>query len=232
MWSLGRPIPGRGAMETLMATTWTGTGGRTRHGPFVARGRSRRPSAILPAVRADGTDQLLDGARRGDDVARAVLLEQSRPRLLLWLASRCPASVDGSPDTVELAQRVLTSLDADFRRFAGGDAEAFRTWLFSRAEATLACLTEAPRPRRVTLLEDAPTETCPDGPSPAVEPMHRALAGLAEPHREILRLRRFEEHPWTRIAERLQVDEAAVCLRYCRALGALREALTAQGSES
>jgi len=53
----------------------------------------------------------------------------------------------------------------------------------------------------------------------------QALESLADDHREVVRLRRFEHRTVPEIAELMGRSENAVRILYCRALKALRAAL-------
>ena len=55
--------------------------------------------------------------------------------------------------------------------------------------------------------------------------VRKALDGLIESYREVLRLRLLEGLPHAEVAARIQKSEGATRVLYCRALAALREEL-------
>lgn len=137
-------------------------------------------------------------------------------------------------DAEDIAQDILADIHSGLARFQEEDAEHFFRWIFRVAENRIADAARyhgagkrrpdrtPPRPQTTPSVAAARREDA--------ELLRRAVAGLDEAHRDVLRLRRLEERPYEEVAQILEIPEAVARVRYFRALKALRRALLGQGT--
>ncbi len=130
----------------------------------------------------------------------------------------------------DVAQEVLLAAHKDLARFQGDDDRAFLAWLFTIAENRIRDIANnLGALKRRTPTARARTQTSPSGAAARKEMavlVREALSTLGEDHRRIIQLRRFEEMAVPEIAQRLGKSPNAVRILYCRAVKALREAMT------
>jgi RNA polymerase sigma-70 factor (ECF subfamily) len=181
-------------------------------------------------VRADETSVLLVRAREGDPDAGGALLERIRPRVVLWCASRLPAALKPGFDPEDVAQDVLLAVHRALAEFRGCDSRSFHAWVFRVGENRIRDLLDyagadkrrLPAPRSFT--QTSPSQAAMR--KEAVEDLRRALDALPEDYRRVIRLRRIEERSVPDVAREMERSENAVRVLYCRALRALREAMS------
>jgi len=175
------------------------------------------------------TYDLLQQALAGHAEARGQLLEQVRPRLVMWVTGQLSAALRGQVEPEDVAQEILLALHKDLDGFKGPDKRAFHGWLFTIARNRIRDLADRAR----ALKRRLPPPKSFDAASPSgaesrredVATMMAALSELEEPHRGVIMLLRIEERSTEELAQLWNVSENAVRIRYCRALKALRTKL-------
>ena len=175
-----------------------------------------------------GTIHFVERALDGDVAARDVLLARVRPRLVLWAASRMSRELRASYDPEDVAQEVLLAVHRDFERLAPREPKEFLPWLFGVAEHRINDLVDHVRAakRSGEAPRVAPSERSPAslaGLREDAERLMRAIATLSEDHREVLRLRRFEDLSAAEVGRRMERTEGAIRVLYFRAIAALRD---------
>ena len=124
----------------------------------------------------------------------------------------------------ELAQEVFTAAAASLRH----DASEPLAWLYTVARRRFA--DEARRRARERRL--VPLEPVPPTYAPAVSAaISRALAGLPAAQRQVVVLKLLRGASFAEIAHKVGATEAAVKMRFSRALRALRDELQQEGIE-
>jgi RNA polymerase sigma-70 factor (ECF subfamily) len=172
------------------------------------------------------TARLLGEALHGEPEARGTLLEHLRPRLVLWIASRMSAGLRALVEPEDLAQETLLAIHRGMDRFDGQGHKAFLSWVFTIAENRIRDAVDyhgAEKRKKPDPLSF--TQTSPSGAAAreeSVQRVRRAVESLPEDHREVVRLRRFEELEYPQVAEIMGRTENAVRVLYCRALKALK----------
>lgn len=178
---------------------------------------------------APATLEFVRDALGGDADARSRLLDRVRPRLVLWAASRMSGELRACFEPEDVAQETLLAVHRDFERLAPRKAEEFLPWLFGVAENRVRDL--ADRVRAAKRNGVAPTRPPATTPSIAAirredaEALAKAIATLSDDHREVLRLRRFEDRSAVEVGKLMGRSEGAVRVLYFRALAALRNAM-------
>jgi RNA polymerase sigma-70 factor (ECF subfamily) len=169
------------------------------------------------------------GALDGDARAREQLIERVRPRLVLWAASRMSGELRAVCEPEDVAQETLLAVHRDFARLAPKEADQFLPWLFGVAENRLRDLVD--RARAAKRSGEPPAARPHPTPSAIMvrveeaELLARAIETLSSEHREVLRLRRFEERPAAEVGRLMGRSEGAVRVLYFRAVAALRDAM-------
>lgn len=175
-------------------------------------------------------------AREGDAAAREALLERLRPRLVLWASARLGAALRAEAEPDDIAQEALLAIHKRLDEFKGDDRRAFLGWIFTVAENRIRDLADragAGKRQRAELPRKE--QTSPSQAAARAELARRiseAVARLDEPHRQVIRMRRFEEREVPEIAKALDRSENAVRILYCRAIAALREEMKQEGRDS
>jgi len=167
------------------------------------------------------------GALDGDDRARSELLDRLRARLVLWTTTRLSRGLKAKVEPEDVVQEILLAIHKGLDRFEGDDDRAFLGWVFTIAENRIRDMADHfGALKRQEKARDAREPTTPSQHAMRNEMAVRvreALTRLAEPHQEVIRLRRFEERDVSEIAQRMGRSENAVRILYCRAIRALRE---------
>lgn len=190
-----------------------------------------------PSVDLSKTQRLILRALDGQDSDRGELLEYLRPRLVLWAGSRLSTGLRAKVEPDDVAQETLIAIHKSMDRFEGRDHRAFLAWVFRIAENRIRDLADHfGAKKRQPKAPLSFTQTSPSTAASRTEEVDRvadALRGLGDDHREVMRLRRFEERDVKEIAELMGRSENAVRILYCRALKALRQAMqdTADGDD-
>jgi RNA polymerase sigma-70 factor (ECF subfamily) len=182
------------------------------------------------------TARLLVRAREGDAAAREALLERLRPRLVLWASARLGQELRADADPEDIAQEALLAVHKRLDEFQGDDRRLFLAWLFTVAENRIRDLADragAQKRQRAELpYRDRTSPSQAAARTERARLLAEAVARLEEPHREVIRMRRFEEMEVAEIARRLDRSENAVRILYCRAIAALRDHMKHSGLDS
>ena len=183
---------------------------------------------------APRTVECVQRALGGDAAARDELLGRVRPRLVLWAASRMSGELRAASDPEDVAQEVLLAVHRDFERLAPRASGEFLPWLFGVAENRVRDL--ADRVRAAKRNGDPPPErsvrsvSSLAGLKEDADRLLRAISALSDDHREVLRLRRFEDLSSAEVGRRMERTEGAVRLLYFRAVAALRDEMGANSA--
>lgn len=208
-------------------------------------GKSSPEAAIVEiaatscADRLPADDELIDAALAGDHEAFGGLVERYQDRLYNALVRFTGSPEDAYDLTQDALVQALVKLD-HFRRDS-----AFFTWLYRIAFNRAVSVSRKKR-ERVSL------DGLPEGPSSSAaagaltttsqpdtraleceraDLVHRALATLAEEHRQVLVLREFDGLDYQQIAEVVETPVGTVRSRLFRARSQLREVLVKYGIE-
>jgi RNA polymerase sigma-70 factor, ECF subfamily len=191
--------------------------------------------AAMAEMAACSEPELVARARQGDDAARDELARRCRrPAYLLALQL-----LRDPDDALDVAQDALLRVFTHLDRFQPG--RAVQPWLATIVRNRACDLLRRRQRRPVEPLEGDGGETrrevidhAPGPEATAAERqlqarVWRALGELAEPHREILVLRDYQDLSYEEIAHVLGVPLGTVMSRLHRARRALRELLVAAG---
>lgn len=180
-------------------------------------------------------DHFIDRALAGDQAAFGGLVERYQDRLYNVLVRFTGSPEDARDITQDALVQALVKLDR-FRRDS-----AFFTWLY-RIALNRAVSVGRKRRERVSLdglHEQGAPEPRSGGPRPEAsaleceraELVHKALAELAEEHRQVLVLREFDGLDYQQIAEIVETAVGTVRSRLFRARSQLRDVLVGYGLE-
>ena len=185
------------------------------------------------------TQRLILKALDGQENDRGEMLEYLRPRLVLWANSRLSGALRAKVEPDDVAQETLVAIHKSMDRFEGRDHRAFLAWVFRIAENRIRDMADyfgaQKRQPDVILTFSQTSPSTAASRTEEVDKVAGALDHLGEDHREVIRLRRFEERDVKEIAELMGRSENAIRILYCRALKALRTALAeaeANGTEA
>jgi RNA polymerase sigma-70 factor (ECF subfamily) len=175
---------------------------------------------------------VLAAATGGDPAARWRALEACRDYLRLVVRRGRWSSHAVRPATSDLVQQTIVDAWANFSRFHGRTPGQLRAWL--RTILIHASLNARRRRRAAQLGSGDEAGAAPGAttsPSQAAqrnaarEALDAALGSLSERHRDIIRLRIWEQLSFAEIGTRLESSEDAARMLYGRALAKLREAM-------
>jgi RNA polymerase sigma-70 factor (ECF subfamily) len=188
-----------------------------------------------PGVDLSKTQRLILRALDGQEADRGKMLEYLRPRLVLWANSRLSGALRAKVEPDDVVQETLIAVHKSMDRFEGRDHRAFLGWVFRIAENRIRDMADyfGAKKRQPDALVTF-TQTSPSTAASRIEEVDKvaaALADLGEDHREVIRLRRFEERDVKEIGELMDRSENAVRILYCRALKALRQIMAQKESE-
>jgi RNA polymerase sigma-70 factor (ECF subfamily) len=178
---------------------------------------------------------LIRRAKAGEEGARAALLARYQHLVLAAVRRRLAPALRRRFDSMDVAQSVFEDVLRDLPRFEERGEQAFRHWLYLKAEnkirdAWRRRLGADGRPRENTMGSTDPERAAP-GPGPATEAgdiddtsrLRDAVAALPDAQREVIALRDDSGLPFAAIAKKLGLPGAdAARMRYARALLALR----------
>jgi RNA polymerase sigma-70 factor (ECF subfamily) len=187
-------------------------------------------------VTVGDTASFLLGAMGGDGGARNKLLERVRPRLVLWVQARLSPSLRARIEPDDIVQEVLMAAHKGLGGFRGADLRGFHAWLFQIAENRIRDAVDhfhAQKRQPVDL--GSVTQTSPSSAAirrEAHDGVRAAIVLLPDDYRQVILLRRIEEHEFEQVAAVMDRTVNAVRILYCRALKALRTALGATASET
>jgi RNA polymerase sigma-70 factor (ECF subfamily) len=200
----------------------------------------------MPARSEPDTEQLLNAAARGDDLARARLLQRYRLRLRRMVGVRLDRRLAARVDPSDVVQETLAEAAAKLDVYLRERPLPFYPWLRRLAQEQLADVNRShlrAGRRSVTREEPAglPDESVLElaerlldagsGPSARLRRVERqtrvrqALNRLPECDREVLVLRYLEQLSTAEAASVLELGESAVKMRLLRALQRLRDTL-------
>lgn len=175
------------------------------------------------------TELLVIRCRRGDPGAMAELVDRWERPLFYYIRRL----VDTEEDAWDLLQDVWLKVIREVRKLR--EPGAFPTWVYRIARNTAISHLRKKVPARSLTTEEGDLEI-PDGnPDEAVKDLeaaevHRALATLSLPHREVLTLRFLEDFSLAEIAQVTGAPEGTVKSRLFHAKRALREAMETGGA--
>lgn len=187
----------------------------------------------LPRGRAAAADDalstqwLLTRTRGGDGDALDALIDHAEPRVRAQVRRRLGRQLRERLESGDVAQEVLLETARSAERLPNGDGRSFWRWL---ARVVENCIRHAARterrkplvPARAALardlyVEDAPSRPAAAGGSDAEAQLLRAIDGLSDDHRQVIRLRHFEGLPFPEIGRRMGRSERAVWMLHKRA---------------
>ena len=199
------------------------------------------------AIQHPDTDQLLDRAASGDQLAEGELFERCRPRLLRMMALRLDPRIAARVDPSDVVQECLAEAHRKLPGYLQSRPVRFYPWLRAIAWQRLVKIHRAhiARERRsihregsVLPLPDESTAQLVDRlASPDMQPPERvlrselrqrvraALDQLGESDRELLVMRYLEHMPLEEIAQALAITPEAAKKRHRRGLERLEMAL-------
>jgi RNA polymerase sigma-70 factor (ECF subfamily) len=198
---------------------------------------------------ADKTQDLLAGARQGDDSAAGRLLERHREALRRMIAMRLDRKISHRVDASDIVQEVMFEANRRLQDYLDNPAMPFHLWLRQIARDRLI---DAHRRHRVSGKRSVDREQrfsvrayvdqstldlaaqLSDGKlTPAAvatmrelqERFEAAIGQLGEQDQEIVLMRHFEQLSNQEAAQALGLSEPAASMRYLRAIRRLRELL-------
>ncbi|MFO0841517.1 MAG: sigma-70 family RNA polymerase sigma factor [Gemmataceae bacterium] len=196
----------------------------------------------------DDTDELIEGAGRGDAAALSQLLVRHRPRLRQMVSVRMDHRLAARVDPSDVIQDTLIEAARRFADYLRDRPLPFYPWLRQMALDRLTDLhrRHVQAGRRSVTREEMSLPLLPDesglalvarlfagGGAPGLrlereearERVRQALRRLPERDREVLALRHLEQMPSRQIGAVLGLSEGAVNARHVRALGRLSKLL-------
>jgi RNA polymerase sigma-70 factor (ECF subfamily) len=198
---------------------------------------------MTQAERLD-TEELIDQARRGEDVARQGLLARYRGRLRGIIAARLDRRLSARLDPSDVVQDVLIVASRALTSYLERPALPFGAWLRQFAGDRLVDLhrkhvragrrsvaREVPRPHDGGSGEGWMAPWHDNGPHRETElselrgALRDALMRLSSGDRELLTLRHLEQRTTREAAQVLGISEGALRVRHVRALRRLRDLL-------
>jgi len=191
------------------------------------------------------SQQLVDRATAGDELALDELLERHLPALRAFVRLRCGPALRARESVSDIVQSVCREVLGELDRFEWRGEAGFRAWLYlasarkiaDRAEHWRAGKRDAAREvplERSGAASDAPllevyrTVCTPSAAAAGRELMERielAFEQLGEDDREVIALARIAGLSHAEIGERLGCSEVAARKRLFRALALLSDAL-------
>lgn len=192
-------------------------------------------------------EQLLAGAREGDEAQRERLFEACRSYLALIARTQVDGWLQAKADASDLVQQTLLEAHRGFDRFEGRTEAEWLAWLRKILRHNAADLvrhyrgTDKRQARREIPLrqpgDDSQAVGAPEPagrePTPSQQLVARdrnlqvaaALDLLTPDHREVIVLRNLERLPFDVVAERMGRSRPAVQMLWARAIKKLQEAL-------
>lgn len=160
------------------------------------------------------------------------LLEHLRPRLVLWASAQLSPALRAKLEPEDVAQEALFEVYRDLDSFQG-KRERFLSWVFTIGRNTIRDLADHHNAKKRQPLDPRSfSQTSPSHHAAVreqVQRLRRAIEGLPDAHREVVRLRRLEELEVAQVAEIMGRTPNAVRILYCRAIKSLGGALGEDG---
>jgi RNA polymerase sigma-70 factor, ECF subfamily len=205
---------------------------------------------------SDQTQDLLSGARGGDDHAVNKLLEKHREALRRMIDMRLDRRIRQRVDASDVVQEVLIDAHRRIKDYLSNPAMPFHLWLRQMAQDRLIDAHRRHRdaarrsldreqPLVIAGTDDRSTielaaqlwdrELTPAAAATVRELQQRfaaAVEQLDEQDREVVLMRHFEQLSNGEVAEALGLTPPAASMRYLRAMRRLRELLDVDGDES
>jgi RNA polymerase sigma-70 factor, ECF subfamily len=182
-------------------------------------------------ITQNDTDQLLDKARAGDEVALESLLKAVQPQIYRFSVQMCRQTEDAE----DVLQDSMMALARSVRDFRG--ASSFSTWLYTvtrsfcikkRRKRVNAPLREEPLHEQEGLASSAPSPQEQLESAEAWRQVKSAIETLEPKYREVLILRDVEGLRAAEVSEVVGITVSAVKSRLHRARADLRATLTAK----
>jgi len=194
------------------------------------------------------TQELLSGAKRGDDEAINHLMERHRDALRRMVQRRLDQKIQRRVDVSDVVQEVLVEASRRLQVYLENPVMSFRLWLrqIARDRIIDAHRRHRASARRSVDREQAMVARSPDEstinlaaqiydreitPAAAAtqheicEIVESVISQLADQDREIIEMRHYEQLSNQEIAQALNLTEPAASMRYLRAVRKLREML-------
>ena len=181
---------------------------------------------------ADKTEELLEGARQGDDDAIGRLLQRHRDAVRRMIDLRLDRNIRQRVDASDIVQEVLMEANRRLQAYLENPSMPFHLWLRQMAKDRLI---DAHRRHRVSGKRSVDREQSLMPRSSydrtTVEMVEAALEEMEEPDREVIVMRHFEQLSNQEVAQLLELSEPAASMRYLRAMRRLRQRLAESGLE-
>ncbi len=184
----------------------------------------------MQAIMAEGQQiqELIERAKRGDRDAFEELVPCYQERLESFIRHRIRPQLMNRLDVAALANDTLSRAFESLKRFAGTDEDSWFGWLSGIAKKVV--LKEIDRLKRTQSLE-IDVDIAIDQPSPSralrreerFERLQKALEGLSDDYRRVIRLCRIEGLPIQDAAREMNRSADAVKMLLWRALQELKE---------
>ncbi|MHB8970286.1 MAG: sigma-70 family RNA polymerase sigma factor [Pirellulaceae bacterium] len=195
------------------------------------------------------TQELLQGARQGDDGAVNRLMDRHRQALRRMVQLRLDQKIQGRIDVSDIVQDVLVEANRRLPQYLENPVMSFHLWVRQIAKDRII---DAHRRHRVSAKRSVDREQPLAVPAasdhstfdlavqlhdPELTPaaaaarqemtqlVELALGRLGEPDCEVIVMRHYEQLSNTEVAEALGLSEPAASMRYLRAVRRLRELL-------
>lgn len=172
------------------------------------------------------TQRLVQAALTGGPDDLGPLVERLRPRLVLWCAAKMSPMLRSHIEPEDAAQDVLLAVLKDFHTYVGPPDKRFFGWFFTVAANKMRDLVDYwTAKKRQPGDKFTPSQTSPSQAAARREladVVRDAVGRLAEDHRTVVRLLKFEGRDVPEVAQIMDRSENAVRILYCRALKELR----------
>ena len=199
--------------------------------------------------RSEQTQQLIDGARAGDDEAAGRLLDRHREALHRMIALRLDRKIQQRVDASDIVQEVMIEANRRLRTYLDNPVMPFHLWLRQMAkdriidahrrhrgsvkrsvdrEQAMAVRAGIDRSTMELAAQLCDPEMTPAAAATMQELQRRfraALETMEERDQEIVLMRHFEQLSNQDVAAALKLTEPAASMRYLRAIRKLQKLL-------
>jgi RNA polymerase sigma factor (sigma-70 family) len=168
------------------------------------------------SLKAQQDIQLVERARKGDQLAYGELLGRYRDAIYFMLLKMVNSPVDAEDLTIEAFGKAFKNIDQYTPNFA------FSTWLFKIATNNCIDFIRKKRASHVSLDQSADGEDSPDPESnlinqQKIKHMRNVVSKLKPRYRKLVELRYFSEYSYDEIAEELDIPIGTVKAQLFRA---------------